>query len=84
MIRFAGTPGLPIQNRTNEKEGRKIQMPPTHEILDPYCAKCLAPASETAEVCARCRTPFVGSGAYELLRGPRPSRLFAELYASLP
>ena len=57
-------------------------MQPTHDTLDAYCALCLAPAPEDAAACATCRIPFVGSGAFHIVRGPRPSPLFAELFSS--
>ncbi len=58
-------------------------MQPIHEqAIDSYCLHCYAPADESARACAQCRTAFTGSGAYHRVRGPRPSPLFAELFAS--
>ena len=56
-------------------------MQPTHDETSPcYCLKCETPVEESAEACVRCSTPFVGSGAFDKLRGPRPSALFHELF----
>ena len=48
---------------------------------DAFCARCLASCHEHAETCPGCDTPFFGAGAFDRIRGPRPSRLFAELFA---
>ena len=58
-----------------------------HRDFDPrdsYCAHCLGPAEEQARMCGTCRAPFVGSGAFDVIRGPRPSALFAELFSFTP
>lgn len=55
-----------------------------HTDTDSYCALCLASAEEHARRCRSCATPFVGSGAFDVVRGPRPSALFSELFASTP
>ena len=58
-------------------------MQPIHsDTITSYCLHCYTPADETAPACARCRAPFAGSGAYHRVRGPRPSPLFAALFAS--
>ena len=55
-----------------------MQRPANHES---YCLHCHAPASLRAEACSRCRAPFVGSGSFDRISGPRPSSLFMQLFA---
>ena len=49
-----------------------------------YCARCLAPATPRLPACESCATPFTGSGSYDLVCGPPPSREFAFLFDSQP
>ncbi len=54
------------------------------DTLESYCLHCLEPAGETSEACVGCHTPFVGSGAFQRVRGPGPSALFTKLFATAP
>lgn len=57
---------------------------PYPDVRDAYCVRCLFPADERARMCGSCGAPFVGSGAFDVMRGPRPSSLFGELLRSSP
>lgn len=48
---------------------------------DCYCLHCHTAVSETAPACAQCQAPFVGSGAFDRVSGPRPSSVFAQLFS---
>ena len=55
---------------------------PTHDETRCYCLHCLAPVRESDEACPDCGASFAGSGAFDRIHGPRPSRTFRTLFAA--